>query len=102
VPFGLDTLGGATAAGTLPANGTYIKGTSPGNAGGEQAHILTVPEMPSHSHSLTIFANTGGSGANLGSAGPWTQTPLNTSSSGGDGAHNTIPPALMTNYIVKY
>ena len=98
VPFGLDTLGGATAGGNLPVNGTNIKGTSPGNTGGEQAHQLTIAEMPSHSHSYQvggIVANgvnargTSGDGTNVGYPG--------TQATGGDGAHNTIPPALMTN-----
>lgn len=102
-PFGLDNLGGASAANTLPLNGTYIKGTSPGDAGGEQQHQLTITEMPSHQHQHAVGANAapginarGMSGDGTSVGYPWTEA------TGGNAAHNTLPPMLMTNYIIKY
>jgi microcystin-dependent protein len=100
-PFGLDNMGGA-AAGNLPVNGTYIKGTSPGASGGEYQHTLTIGEIPSHSHQIGVGgipANgvnvraTSGDGTNAGF--------FPSEGAGGNGAHNVLPPALMTNYIIK-
>lgn len=102
VPFGLDNMGGATAANNLPLNGTYIKGTTPGAEGGEHQHTLTVSEMPGHTHNIDVGGipasgvnarATSGDGTNPGS--------FASQSTGGSAAHNNLPPALMVNYIIK-
>lgn len=73
----------------LGASSSYKINTS----GGEATHKLTVNEMPSHSHTLYCGGNpnfavsptaTGGQG--------WNAQTSTTSSTGGNVAHNNMPP----------
>jgi len=60
--FGLPDLRGRVAAGMDPSNATGrltasatggVSAAALGNNGGEQAHTLATPEIPSHNHTLT-------------------------------------------------
>ena len=86
-------------------NGRFLfatkSGYSCGQTGGEETHILTVDEMPSHSHSTVDWARTihgTWSHNNTGSQKTLDyrdDTPYSgTNSTGGDGAHNNMPPYL--------
>lgn len=48
-------------------------------------HQLTIAEMPSHTHNYTL---TSGTASNGGTQGPFNQSTVATSSTGGDGAHS--------------
>jgi microcystin-dependent protein len=100
-PFGLDNLGGASAAGRVTAAGSGINGTTPAASGGEQAHTLTQAELPAVPLLLGYPISSDGGMAvfTLGTPGP---SPVYSGNIGSGSAHNTMPPALMTNYIIKY
>jgi len=83
----------------LGAGDTYSNGAT----GGEATHVLSVDEMPSHRHELTVS----GSETNwLGrinatvEGGTWRKTADAMANVGGGQAHNNMPPYLVV-YIWK-
>lgn len=77
----------------LGADDTYAAGST----GGEAAHQLTTSEMPSHNHTLGNYSTTGGTTSSMtvqandkkGYSGN-----VNTLYTGGNKAHNNMPPYL--------
>jgi len=74
---------------------------------GEDKHTLTVPEMPKHTHSMTWDSNdtSGGDQLNTLYYGPEANIPNNmikdTGSTGGDVAHNNLPPFYGVYFIKR-
>jgi hypothetical protein len=81
-------------AGTLPS-GTAL---AVGDTGGEEKHILTIPELPAHTHDGPANEADSTSGGDYHAA--WTENdgttpvlpPRATGSTGGGLGHNTMPP----------
>jgi microcystin-dependent protein len=127
LPAGKDDMNGS-AANRVTSGGSGITGTTLGASGGEETHLLASGEMPAHTHAVS--GNTGagtahhhagvptlngqfapGSGSNAtvntstgNSSDESSHThpiSLTSASTGGGGAHNNMPPALVVNYIIK-
>ena len=98
---------GSNIANTDSNYGTYAAGTLNLQAGellGEISHKLTVAEMPSHNHQIKTnnddwnnSPNGGKYGTTHDGANSWYNTNWYTENSGGNAAHNNMPP-----YIVVY
>jgi microcystin-dependent protein len=110
--FNLPNFSGAVALGV--GSNTEHGSTSHtlGQTGGEETHILSTSELAAHTHTITHThsdINTVPSSAALGSAVAAGSTPsttgassaANSGSQGSSVGHNTLPPYLCVNFIVK-
>jgi hypothetical protein len=106
--FGKDNMGG-TAMNRITNTGTDnsgIRGTSLGTAGGDQRmHQHTHIQNP-HAHGLPNVVNTSAGGSNF-VGGPnynvstSTSNATATNQNAGTGTFQNMPPALISNYIIK-
>jgi microcystin-dependent protein len=76
--------------------GTAVLGNVLSNIGGEEAHQLTVAEMPSHTHGSV---NNPIAGSNLSGGGNFNVG--QTGATGGDGAHNNMQPSMIMHKIIR-
>lgn len=69
---------------------------------GEETHVITVAEMPSHSHTVSSGINglAPGGGFGSGSSGNFVN-PIVIDNTGGGGAHENVQPTVFVPYIVR-
>jgi microcystin-dependent protein len=100
--FNLPDLRGRGAIGS--GQGATLTNRALGAIGGEEAHTLTVPEMPSHTHGLNYYniASLAGGTFKIATADVSGISGTGATGSNGSGtAHNTMQPFVVTNYIIK-
>lgn len=99
VAAGSDSMGGIPSKNRLTGLAGGVDGDILGGFGGEEAHLLTVPEIPAHHHAIngaiTAAAGTGGGGGA-------TFSPQDTADTGGGLSHNNVQPTIIKNVIIKY
>lgn len=79
--------------------GTGVLGNAVGNIGGTETHVLTIAEMPAHTHTQQSI-NAGQLDSNIGGNSPLNGAPQ-TGSTGGGGAHNNMQPSMVVLRIIK-
>ena len=129
-PMGAGTGTGLNSSGTGLPSGTTQTARTRGQWGGEETNLLSTNEMPSHSHN-SATGNAGshshtlskevltylGSGGNRYDPYPgsvWAGSPYagltistapdhshSITAQGGGARHNTVPPFVVLNYIIK-
>lgn len=113
--FELPDLRGSVPVGY--GTGSGLSNRSMGDVGGEESHVLTTDEIPSHSHTMQVNSSDGTSDVptNLYIAknsdgvthyhGSGSGDYLNSgaiTATGGGSSHNNMPPFVVINYIIKY
>jgi microcystin-dependent protein len=100
--FNLPDLRGRVAIGA--GQGQSLANRALASKGGEEAHILTVNEMPTHTHNLHAWRrHISGNDDDLDASVLTSTTGLTgyIDPVGGGIAHNTMPPYLTLNFIIK-
>jgi microcystin-dependent protein len=95
--FGLPDLQGRVAVGS--GAGTGLTARTLAGSGGEETHVLTIAEMPAHTHDVMYGVGGSGSATGFNSESP---TPIATQPKGLDAPHNTMQPYKVLTYIIKY
>ncbi len=100
--FGLPDLRGRVLAGV---DSTQTEFAALGQTGGAKTHILTISEMPPHTHDIMMDSDTtpdGGTGATA-SEDTFNRTLTDGAlTTGGGEAHNNLQPYLAMRWIIKY
>lgn len=101
--FNLPDLKGRTPVGL---DVTQTEFNTLGGKGGEKAHVLTIPEMPAHTHTVLGFKgvddlNFSGNTGRLQASDYLTPYDQNTSSTGGGAAHNNLQPYNTVNFVIS-
>jgi len=96
--FNLPDLRGRVPIGV--GQGSGLTDRALGQKLGEENHLLTVNEMPSHRHYLASVTN-GGQYAGAYNTGSGLSS-CSTGDTGGNAAHNTMQPSYGLNFIIKY
>ena len=104
--FNLPDLKGRVVTGLNVSNSNF---NVLGKTGGEETHVLTVSEIPSHNHTITTFRQyqDGSStdstkiGRTIPEADGGDASSITSNTTGGGQAHNNLQPYITINYLIR-
>jgi len=99
--FNVPNLQGFVTAG---ANGTLFAGVNNaiGYGAGEATHVLTIAEMPAHTHTVPFNIPNNAVLSSGGGFNSTNQNVTNTSSTGSGDAHNNVQPTYCVKKCIRY
>lgn len=69
---------------------------------GEESHVLSIGEMPTHNHpGSTVVSGVGAGNPGFAEASPTGTHPVTVAPQGDGGAHNNMQPTLFLNFMIK-
>jgi len=100
--FNLPDLRGRTSIGK--GTGSGLTPRALGATGGAETHTLSAAEMPAHTHATTLRSDTvaGALQSTAGQSDGSITVSYTSTSAGGGGAHNNLPPFVVTAWLIKY
>jgi microcystin-dependent protein len=98
--FAVPDFRGRVAVGSGAGSGLTARTLA--QTGGEETHVLTIAEMPAHTHDIISNSSDSGFTGTPRADGDAADSTTATQSRGLDGAHNTMQPFLVATKIIKY
>lgn len=101
--FALPDMRGFTPFGYKSSDANFDVLNVPNTYVGEKTHVLTIGELAAHSHPITavINANSGGVVNASNTSSNRDANVTSTDSVGSSNPHNTMPPYVVVNFIIK-
>jgi len=101
--FGIGSPGNATDTHGRIVKDQFAPTIVPGGTGGEQKHQSTLAETANHDHEQQTSANSSAATYASGYSGQWDYAyrGVKTKAVGDSQAHNTMPPFMLLNYLIK-
>jgi microcystin-dependent protein len=97
--FNTPDLRGRTVIGA--GTGVGLSARVLGSLTGEETHVLTISEMPSHVHQYAYYLGSGSGAVTVANSSDQNNRVTDTASCGGDEAHNNMQPSAALHYIIK-
>jgi microcystin-dependent protein len=96
--FVVPDLRGRAPVGTGTGSGLTARALN--DSGGEEAHVLTVSELPAHHHQYILYGLTPTSAPGTPGLNPVSSPLVNTTDTGGGSSHNNMPPFRALKFAI--